>query len=234
MSIRHSILWDAEYREGGIPSSNRLQPSGVLVWVSDNWSRLDGVTDPIATALDVGCGTGRNAVFLANQGVQVVAFDASSAAVAQAMTTKVDNLRVLQHDLTQGLPVADGVIDLVSDIFVYKHQIDATARRVYRRAVRQKLAVRGRWLLSIALHDDGYYAACPIRPPQEGNPLTVVDPVNQIPSVLFSVQEIMDEVSDQFEPEMFWLKTKRGPMHGRDYLRRTLALLCKPHHRGSD
>ena len=75
--------WNREYGRRGIPSSYRDEPSGALLWALANWRRLTGRDTP-ASALDVGCGTGRNTCYLAGLGARTVGVDFSSAALARA------------------------------------------------------------------------------------------------------------------------------------------------------
>ena len=62
-----AAAWDAEYREGGIPSSHRDEPSGVVRWTLANLPFL-GLKS--GRALDVGCGKGRNTREVARAGFE--------------------------------------------------------------------------------------------------------------------------------------------------------------------
>ena len=77
---------------------------------------------PAGRALDLGCGEGADAIWLAEQGWTVVAVDISSTALervrAQAAARGVaDRVDTRQHDLEHGL--ADGGFDLVSAQFLH-------------------------------------------------------------------------------------------------------------------
>jgi SAM-dependent methyltransferase len=223
--------WDIEYGRGGIPSSVRQGPSGVLLWVIDNWPHLTGINRP-QDAIDIGCGTGRNSAYLASLGVSILGFDNSEMAIQTARDrfsnteSAQGTLRFLKHDLVSGLPTDDKSIDLAVDIFVYKHQIESEVRASYRRELRRILRQNGRLLLSLAGTDDGYYANCP-RQEREGNPITVVDPVAGVASVLFSLEDLIKEFEDTFILEMSWHKSKEGPMHGSVYKRSTIATIWR-------
>jgi 2-polyprenyl-3-methyl-5-hydroxy-6-metoxy-1,4-benzoquinol methylase len=69
-------------------------------------------------ALDVACGRGRNAVWLARRGLKVDAVDISSIALAKAMSLATrhgvaDRVRTIEHDLAKGLPSLNGAYDVV-------------------------------------------------------------------------------------------------------------------------
>jgi ubiquinone/menaquinone biosynthesis C-methylase UbiE len=82
-------------------------------------------------ALDLGCGEGADAIWLAEHGWTVVAVDVSTTALSRAraaaetrgMAAPID---FRQHDLTEGLP--DGLFDLVSAQFLHSTvEMDRTA-----------------------------------------------------------------------------------------------------------
>jgi malonyl-CoA O-methyltransferase len=86
--------------------------------------------------LDLGCGTGRHALWLAAAGAIVTAVDFSEGMLAEAKKKPgADGVRWLVHDLHQRLPFADGAFDLVVSGLVLEHLREingffAEARRV--------------------------------------------------------------------------------------------------------
>ncbi len=69
-------------------------------------------------ALDLACGRGRNAVWLARRGLSVDAVDVSTIGLAKARTLAArhgveSRVRTIEHDLTEGLPRFDGPFDVV-------------------------------------------------------------------------------------------------------------------------
>jgi SAM-dependent methyltransferase len=73
-------------------------------------------------ALDLGCGEGGDAVWLATNGWQVVAVDIANNALQRARTAAIaagveDRIDFQQHDLSDSFP--DGVFDLVSAQFLH-------------------------------------------------------------------------------------------------------------------
>lgn len=223
--------WDREYERSGIPSSFRDDPSGVLVWGLDVWPHVAASARPTA-ALDVGCGTGRNSIHLGLQGARVVGFDSSARAIERAterLAQLDDDIDVSfeVRDLQQGLPGEANSYDLVTDIFVYKHQVLASARARYRAEVARILGPGGILLMSLAATDDGYYANCPALPEGDYGAPAILDPEIGVGSVLFDLPQLEEEMGDHLRLEMSWHKVKSGPMHGSTYLRSTLATIWK-------
>ncbi|MBU3867886.1 methyltransferase domain-containing protein [Streptomyces sp. 4503] len=115
-------FWDDMYRSRDQLFSGA--PNGVLV---------TEVTDlPPGQALDVGCGEGADAIWLARRGWQVTAVDISRAALERAVAAATDvagRVAWTRADLT-GTPPPAAAFDLVSvHYFPLPHQPDHTALR---------------------------------------------------------------------------------------------------------
>lgn len=73
-------------------------------------------------ALDLGCGTGRHAVWLAAAGATVTAIDFSEGMLAEARRKPgAANVRFLVHDLNEPLPLSNRQFDLVVSGLVLEH-----------------------------------------------------------------------------------------------------------------
>lgn len=97
--------WNQRYREGAY--SDRAHASPLL----EDWIELV----PHGRALDVACGAGRNALFLAAQGFDVDAVDISEEALERAeLSAQQSGLRVnwIAHDLDDPLTL-DSVYQLI-------------------------------------------------------------------------------------------------------------------------
>jgi malonyl-CoA O-methyltransferase len=99
----------------------------------------EAIGDPRGLAvLDLGCGTGRHALWLAAAGAVVTAVDFSEGMLAEALRKPgAGGVRFLTHDLHEGLPFPDGAFDLVVSGLVLEHLRDLAgffgeARRVLR------------------------------------------------------------------------------------------------------
>jgi ubiquinone/menaquinone biosynthesis C-methylase UbiE len=74
------------------------------------WSAIDPLFQPGDTILDVGCGTGEDAVHLSRRGVRVSAIDASAAMVQIASSRGVDAMQVAIEELGRVPAAYDGVL----------------------------------------------------------------------------------------------------------------------------
>jgi len=89
-------------------------------------------------ALDLGCGTGRHALWLAAHGAAVTAVDFSEGMLAEARRKpRAEAIRFLVHDLTTPLPLPDAAFDVVVSGLLLEHLPDLggffrEARRVLR------------------------------------------------------------------------------------------------------
>lgn len=104
MSHSDREKWDQRYREGEY--STRKHASALL----EQWlPRINVETRP-PEALDVGCGLGRNALYLARRGWQVVGVDISDVALGrleQAAAAEALPIRCVPRDLETDLIEAD-------------------------------------------------------------------------------------------------------------------------------
>ncbi|WP_433292157.1 class I SAM-dependent methyltransferase [Actinoplanes sp. CA-030573] len=128
--------WDERYRE-----SDRI-------WSGNpNEALVAEVADlPPGRALDLGCGEGADAVWLAKRGWQVTAVDISGVALERAAAHARDagvTVTFERHDLTQTFP--EGAYDLVSVQFLHSWQ-EFDREKVLRRAA-ESVAAGGVYLI---------------------------------------------------------------------------------------
>lgn len=114
-------VWDREYEQAPtIPSSLRAAPAHALVEL------MKTCEFPTARVLDLGCGNGRNSLFLASLGMQVLALDFCPKAVALTRSRVEEAglsgaVEVVKQDLLEGIPGGDGTYDLVMDAYSLCH-----------------------------------------------------------------------------------------------------------------
>jgi len=103
------IRWNDRYRQGDTPWDTG-QPSSELQRV------VAEVPIPPGRALELGCGTGTNAIWLAQQGFDVTALDLSALAVEKARQRAAKaGVRFLACDVTQPPAEVTGPFDFCFD-----------------------------------------------------------------------------------------------------------------------
>ena len=111
-SSRAEQFWENHYQNRDQPWSGRA--NAILARFAEPL--------PVGTALDLGCGMGGNALWLAQHGWQMTAVDISSNALERAATHATtaevsDCIDFQQHNLAQTFP--DGTFDLVYALYLH-------------------------------------------------------------------------------------------------------------------
>ena len=162
-------LWDARYEAKGALWG--AEPNQFLAEIAE-------VLEP-GTALDLGCGQGRNSLWLASRGFEVTGLDLSSVAIEQAKAVAAEldlDASFESVDLTTWDP-AGRVWDLV--VLTYLH-LSHERRPVVHAAARRAVAPGGR-LVVIAHHLDNFENGV-------GGP--------PVPELLFTEQQLAGDFSN--------------------------------------
>jgi SAM-dependent methyltransferase len=116
LSVREGYgLWAHLYDEEDNPLI-ALETARVRQWLGD----VQGLT-----VADIGCGTGRHAVAIAEAGATMVAVDFSTGMLAKARAKPgATSVHFVQHDLAQGLPFVSRTFDRVICCLVLDHIVD--------------------------------------------------------------------------------------------------------------
>ncbi len=144
-------FWDLCYRDGSY--LEHWEPLGV----PEELARLatSGRVPAGGTCLDVGCGAGLEALYLAWEGFEVIGVDSSEPALARARERAV--AAGVEVDFRAGsvfdLPVAPASVDLALDRGCF-HCLDREDRPDYAREIVRVLRPAGLFLLRGARHDD--------------------------------------------------------------------------------
>ena len=212
--------WEEEYKKGGIPSSVRERPSNVVVSFC---SFVKQYYETAKTAVDLGCGTGRNSFYLASEGFDFTAVDYAQSQI-ERITDQVQlnsKLRInpVLHDIAKPWPFLSESFDIAIDCFCFKHQMHPAGIRNYIRELHRALRNGGYYLLYLAAKDDGYYKQF-AQDGQVGPGTIIIDPANEIASRLYDVEEIK-ELFGGLTILRELTKDGENQMHGKTYSRRS-------------
>jgi SAM-dependent methyltransferase len=134
--------WEQRYREGDIPWDKRCPESQLIEAALElDW--------PAPLALDLGCGTGDNAMALAERSYEAIGLDVSGTAIAiakqRATDAGLDRAKFICCDVLQPLPV-ERPAGLVIDRGCY-HVFEETDRVKLAERVAGVLAPDGYWIM---------------------------------------------------------------------------------------
>jgi SAM-dependent methyltransferase len=208
--------WEKEYENGGIPSSVRERPSNVVVFFEKFLSKR-GMK--CSTGIDIGCGGGRNSLFLSEMGYEILAFDFVKSQVEKLNVfinqNRVCNLTVKIADVSKKWPWEPACADFAIDTFCFKHQIEMESIYSYISNLKRCLKSGGLFMLYLAMNDDGYYRTQKIDY-QSGTGTIILDSGNFIFSRIYNRAEVQALFSD-FEVLYFENKLNRNVMHGKEF-----------------
>lgn len=225
-NLEKTTAWAAEYKKQGIPSSFRTDPARV---VTEFISWLEKEKNDWKTAVDLGCGRGRNSFYLASLGFSVTAFDLlkdnADLINEQAELMKLP-IHALAQDVSKSWPIPPNSLDIAIDIFCYKHITNKQAQKTYRNELWKALKPNGFYFISLASIDDGFYGPL-LKNSSSTNDKLIVDPYANIPSYLYSMADLETEFADQFTVVQALEQVSTSPMHGKQYVRRVLNFIFK-------
>lgn len=132
MSRADRDKWDDRYRSGAYES--RRHPSALLA----DWIGRFGVTGISPRAIDIACGAGRNALFLARHGWHVDAVDISPVALERlraAADTEDLAVTCLERDLESAAAALDGFPGQPYNLAVFMRYTDMALVEALPRAI---------------------------------------------------------------------------------------------------
>ncbi len=144
--MMRKLFWNIRYLFGTPPWDTGITPPEVVEVV-------EGGEVPPGRALDIGCGTGTNAIYLAQHGFDVVGVDVAWLAIRRAKRkARRAGVRVafytgdvLKLGTPAGPPVR-GPFDFALDIGAL-HSLERSERAAYAAMLRRVLRVGGRYML---------------------------------------------------------------------------------------
>lgn len=186
--------WDAEHSSPHIlhPMDSHEPSSGVQLfgsWLNKQFGSLQ------LQGLEMGCGKGRNTIWLAKQGTQMCAFDFSSVAIEEARrrgrVANVHGPEFTIHDATTRSPYPDCTFDFVLDCFASTDIESARGRAFARDEIFRVLRPGGVLLLYTLSTEDEFHSEMLARHPAE-EPNSFRHPSNGKFEKVFDRKELLD------------------------------------------
>jgi len=221
--MSQQVRWEKEYTTSkGIPTTTRTTPSSSvtegLTFLQEN-NLLTG-----KKVVDLGCGAGRNSLYLAKNGFKVTAVDFAQSALdvlnKKAKDQKLSkNIKTVNASIGKKLPLKDDSFDLAIDI-VSSLSLNNKEINIFEKEVQRILKPNG-FLISYNLNeDDEFYLKFG---KNKGHYLA---PKTKLLEYCRSKQEILDVFKD-WELMKFKIKEKTDNYYGKIYTRRLMWLILK-------
>lgn len=219
--------WENEYKKKGIPSSFRKDPTKPVIefvnWLKEKYNVIG------CTAADIGCGRGRNSFYLASQGFKVTGIDLVDENIHFINEEAIKNhlsIEAYELDASTTWPMAFESLDVVIDVFCYKHIVNKEKQAKYRYELSRTLKKEGFYFISLASKADGFYGPL-LKHSTNQNENLIIDPHSNISSFLYSIKELVEEFSDFFDVVEVKEQASLSPMHGKEYARNIINAIFK-------
>ena len=226
--VHGATFWDQEYTNPEHLKLSTAESADLAKFT--RWVIRRGRGDVLAqqaSALDAGCGNGRNLIYLAQEfKMHGVGFDISAAAIAQAKAASKDlNIKYEVRNAGQTLPTPDESQSLVLDMMT-SHFLDKAGRTQLRDEFFRTLQPGGFLFMKTFLKDKDLHTARLIseRPgPEEGS---YIHPVMGVPEYVYSEEELVNFLSEKFIVRKIYRSHKHA-FKGRARKRRTISIYAE-------
>jgi SAM-dependent methyltransferase len=225
---KSSKFWNKEYRHGAHLTLS-TNPSEDMLKFTRWLERREGraTLNPLASLLDIGCGNGRNAVYLAQTyGMRGQGFDISASAIASTKKLAADlPLQFEVRSMAEPLPVPDASQTFVLDMMV-SHFLDAAQRQALLAEVARVLKPGGWFFYKTFLLDEDRNAARLLREHPGKEVGTYIHPEIGVPEHVST----QGEIETAFEPHFLIhrIVTSHGHLsRGKAHKRRSISVYAQ-------
>ncbi len=226
---QHGVtFWDNEYKNANhlkLSTDHSEDLEKFTRWVIRE-KREDVVTPP-ASVLDVGCGNGRNLIFLARQfGLSGTGYDISTAAVAQAKAASEGlDLTYQARSIAGSLELPDNSQTLVLDMMT-SHFLNEAERRFLRDELFRVLRPGGFVFMKTFLADGDLHTRRLLKdaPAKEEN--TYIHPVIGVPEYVYTEEVLTDFLAEKFIIHKVY-RSHKHVLKGRARKRRTVSIYAE-------
>lgn len=230
---RHgAAFWDHEYKHAEHLALSENE-SGDLAkftrWLGRR-ERMD-ILDPATSVLDVGCGNGRNLIFLAKHfGVSGVGYDISRAAVTQAQTaSKQLPLTYQARSAAEKLPLPDESQSLVLDMMT-SHFLSHKERTQLRDEIYRVLVPGGFLFMKTFLGDGDLHTKRLLETAPGKEPGTYIHPVIGVPEYVYFEEILIPFLAERFIVHKIY-RSHKHISRGKARKRRTISVYLEKDYR---
>jgi SAM-dependent methyltransferase len=223
-----ATFWDAEYKN---PSHLKLSinPSEDLEKFT-RWLVREDRIDLLSSGslvLDVGCGNGRNLIFLAKEfGVTGTGYDIAKAAIAQAMAASRGlPISYTARSIAGPINLPDASQDIVLDMMT-SHFLTATERTGLRDEIHRVLKPGGYVFMKTFLKDDDLHTKRLLAEHPGPETGTYIHPVMGVAEYVYTEEELVAFLSEHFIIHKIYRSHKHA-FRGQARKRRTITIYAE-------
>ena len=222
-------FWNREYEKRGAHFALSENPSEDLATFTRWLVRDQGnnVLTKNASVLDVGCGNGRNLIYLSREfGVKGIGYDNSNEAIASAKKLSEDlPISYEIRSVTETLPLPDNSQTLVLDMMV-SHVLSNSDREKLHKEIARVLKPGGFLFLKTFLRDEDRHAERLLRDHPGTEKGSYIHPDIGVQEHVFSEDEIVKELETNFIVHKI-KKSHRHIRNGKAFKRRSISLYAQ-------
>ena len=223
-----ATFWDNEYTKGGnlkLSTEVGEDLAKFTRWLSRETGKE--ILNPTASVLDMGCGNGRNLIFLAkNFGMRDFGYDISSAAIAEAKR------------LSSGLPVSYETRSMAGDIplsnesqemvldMMASHFLNENERTHLHAEVFRVLKPGGWFFIKTFLRDGDLYTERLLKEYPGKEDGTYIHPVIGVPEHVYFEDELIDALEKHFVIHKVY-RSHKHVFKGKAQKRRTISIYAQ-------
>lgn len=190
--------------------------------------KREDILTPPAHAIDVGCGNGRNLIYLAHQfGLSGFGLDISSAAIAQAKRASQElGISYLVQSAADPIPQEDESSRLALDMMT-SHFLDEAGRTQLRDELFRVLEPGGFLFMKTFLKDKDNHTARLLAEHPGPEPGSYIHPIMGVPEYVYSEDELVGFLSEKFIVRQLYRSHRHTSKGGKGGKRRTISIYAE-------
>lgn len=222
-----ATFWDQEYTKPAHLKLSTAVSADLEKFI--RWHKrqkgIENIFTVTHSALDAGCGNGRNLIYLAEQyGLRGIGIDISTAAIAQAKKASTDlPIKYFVGSTGNTLPATDESQSLVMDMMT-SHFLDQSEREALRDELYRTLKPGGWLFMKTFLKDEDLHTARLLKEFPGSEEGSYIHPVMGVAEFVYSEEELVQFLRGRFIVR----KISRSHRHkGKAGKRRTISIYAE-------
>jgi len=222
-----ATFWDHEYKNASHLKLSAEASADLMKFTRWLTREADPTTSISASVLDVGCGNGRNLIYLASTyHMTGVGYDISTTAIASAKAASGDlPLTYTTRSIAGPLNLPDASQDLVLDMMT-SHFLSSRERTFLRDEIYRVLRPGGYLFMKTFLADEDLHTRRLLRDHPGKEPGTYIHPVIGVPEYVYDEETLTNFLGETFLIKKIY-RSHKHRLHGQARKRRTISIYAQ-------